>query len=575
MSGKKKTKVAKGAEKAKGEPTRPATVVEPVRERHIPDILDVIAALSSDAIPTPPVLARALLDVLPDEVWVNPEYRWLDPATKSGSILREVARRLMVGLAEWEPDPQARAEHILRNMLFGAAVTRVHGEMTRRSVYVSRDATSDLSVVSFDTAGGNLPFVTAEHNYPTSKEGRASGPCKVCGAPPLLERGNTRENYAYAFIHGAYPTEEMKDMQFDVIVGNPPYQLGTEGFGATASPIYHRFVEHSIALNPKYLAMITPSRWFTGGKGMEEFRMRMISDRRLRALVDNPKLFDCFPGVEIKGGVSYFLWDRDHDGDCEFSTRIDGAITSTMRRDLRMGEGVLIRDNRAMAVIDKVKAKSHGSAEDLCSVRKPFGLNIFSNFPDSVAEPFDGGIPLVYGSHVGYVRPEQLERNHDWVGRWKVLIPKAGDGHGREVSYVLGEPIALAPGSACTQTYLIAGMFDTETETRNYANYLATKFVRFLVLQRKVTQDLTPDRLRFVPKLDMTRAWTDEDLYEHFGLTKKERAYIEETIHPREVILSLDSPIPASHLPGGSKYRAPGKERERAEVVEPDGGDDS
>ncbi len=537
-----------------------------IRAQRVPDILDVIAALSSDAVPTPPLLARALLDLLPSDVWTNPKYRWLDPATKSGSILREAARRLMDGLADWEPDPTARAEHILKHMLYGTAVTQVHGEMTRRSVYVSKDATSKYAAVHFDTPEGHLPFVTSEHDYPTNRQGHASGRCKVCGAPPSLERGESRENYAYAFIHEAYPTEEMKNMQFDVIVGNPPYQLGTEGFGSTASSIYHRFVEHAIALEPKYLAMIIPSRWFTGGKGLDEFRARMIADRRLRTIVDNPKLFDCFPGVEIKGGVNYFLWDRDHDGDCEFSTRIDGTIVSTMERDLRLGDGVVIRDNKAMSVVEKVKAKSDKYVEEICSVTKPFGLTMRSNYPGSVPEPFEGAVPLIYASHVGYSRPDQIQRNHEWIDRWKVLIPMAGDGHGREISYVLGEPIALAPGSACTQTYMIVGMFKSRKETENFARYLTTKFVRFLVLQRKSTQHVTPDRFRFVPLLDMKHRWTDADLYEHFGLSGEEAEYIESTIHPREAILSLDSPIPASHVPGGSKYRAPGA---RGETEEP------
>jgi site-specific DNA-methyltransferase (adenine-specific) len=543
------------------------------RPKRVPDILDVIAALSSDAVPTPPLLARALLDILPEEVWSNADYKWLDPASKSGSVLREAALRLMNGLAEWEPDPAKRAEHILKNMLYGCGITHVHGEMTRRSVYVSKDASSDYSIVSFDTPEGNLPFTQAEHDYPVNKQGYASGPCRICGAPVGLERGESRENYAYAFIHGAYPTQEMKDMKFDVIVGNPPYQLGTEGYGSTASSIYHRFVQDAIALDPKYVAMIIPSRWFTSGKGLDAFRATMIADRRLRAIVDNPKLFDCFPGVEIKGGVCYFLWDRDSDGDCEFSTRIDGAIVSTMTRDLREGDGVLIRDNKAMSIVQRVTRQSETSAESICRVRKPFGLNIYSNYPGSVPEPFDGAIPLIYASHVGYSRPDQIERNHAWIDRWKVLIPKAADGHGREVSYVLGEPIAVAPGSACTQTYLIAGMFDTRDETQNYATYLATKFARFLVLQRKTTQDVTPNRFRFVPLLDMRRPWTDADLYQHFGLTEDEAAYIEGTIHPREPILSLDSPIPASHLPGGSKYRAPGA-RAEIEAPEPDHGDE-
>jgi site-specific DNA-methyltransferase (adenine-specific) len=539
------------------------------RQHHVPDILDVIAALSSDAVPTPPVLARALLDLLPEEVWSNPDYRWLDPATKSGSILREVARRLMDGLKGWEPDPQRRAEHILRNMLFGVAITQVHGDMTRRSVYVSRDATGPSTAIKFERPEGNLPFIPADHDYSTGKAGRKAKNCTVCGAPERLDRGDTRENYAYAFIHGAYPTEEMKDMKFDVIVGNPPYQIGMEdGDGkrtANITPLYHYFIEKAISLQPKYLAMIVPSRWFTGGKGLEEFRTKMISDRRLVKLVDNPKLFDCFPGVEIKGGVNYFLWDRDHNGDCEFSVRIDGEIISTQARDLRKGNGIVIRDNQASAIITKVQKQSDSDLSDIVRPRDPFGQSITTNFKDAKALKFKDSIPLVFGTHVAYVRRDQLERNHDWIDQWKVLVPKAGDGHGREVSYVLGEPIALAPGSACTQSYIVAGLFGTKTEAKNYAHYLTTKFVRFLVLQRKATQDVRPEVFRFVPMLDMKRRWTDADLYEHFGLTKKQVEYIETTIHPREPILSLDSPIPPSHLPGGVKFRPPGKERDAAE----------
>ena len=519
---------------------------------HVPDILDCLAQLSNSAVPTPPKLAKAMLDILPEEVWSRPDYVWLDPFSKSGVFLREVATRLFDGLADWEPDFVARREHIFRNMLFGAATTEMTGIVSRRSVYCSADASSAHSVVRFDDPQGNLPFVPAEHDFD------AGGKCKRCRASDDLERGDDRENYAYSFIHGAYPTKEMAGMKFDVIVGNPPYQVGTEGFGATASTIYHRFVEEAINLDPRYVLMITPSRWFAGGKGLDDFRAQMISDRRLAKLVDNPKLFDCFPGVEIKGGVSYFLWDRAHDGDCEFSTRVDGVVRSTMMRDLRDGDGVLVRDNRAMAIIQKASPGSGGSVEQQCSVTKPFGLTMRSNYPGSVAEPFDGAIPLIYSNKIGYSRPDQIQRNHQWIDRWKVLLPRTGDGHGRDVSYVIGEPIALAPGSACTQTYFIAGMFDTRAETENYANYLATKFVRFLVLQRKITQDVTPDRFRFVPMLDMTRAWGDEDLYEHFGLTEEEREYIESTIAPREVNWTgLDSPdgVPTSHLPGGSKYR--------------------
>lgn len=357
-------------------------------------------------------------------------------------------------------------------------------------------------------------------------------------------------------------------MKFDVIVGNPPYQEQTGTTSAQATPLYHYFVEHAIELNPKYVAMIIPSRWFTGGMGLDTFRERMIADRRLAKIVDNPKLFDCFPGVEIKGGVNYFLWDRDHDGDCEFSTRIDGIVISTTARDLRLGKGVLVRDNRSMSIIEKV-VRGKSISEWVNSVGG-FGPSLTTNFTGSASTEFEGSIPLIFGSHVGYIRPDQIEKNAAWLKKYKVLIPKAGDGHGREVSYVLGEPIALAPGSACTFTYLVAGLFDTKAEARNYAEYLATKFVRFLVLQRKVTQDVRPDVFAFVPQLDMKRRWTDENLYDHFGLTKAEREYIEGTIHPREAILSLDSPIPSSHLPGGSKYRPPGTERDATEALDTD-----
>lgn len=536
--------------------------VKPVLTGRIPDILDVIAQLSSDEVPTPPKLARALLDLLPEEVWSNPDYKWLNPASKSGATLREVSRRLMEGLADWEPDAQKRAKHILTKMVYGCSITQLTGEMTRRSVYVSRDATSAFSVVQFTMPDGHLPFVEADHDYPVGKDGHAKGSCKVCAAPVGLERGESRENYAYAFIHGAYPTEEMKDMQFDVIVGNPPYQVGDKkNEDDRAAPIYQHFIKHAMELDPKYLAMIVPSRWFTGGWGLDKFRAKMLADRRFRAIVDNPKVYDCFPGVKIRGGVNYFLWERDYEGDCEFSTRVDGQIVSTLTRDLRDGDGVLVRDNLAASVIHKVREHHKGPwCDTVCGPQMPFG-QMRTNFSGDHPEPQKGDVALVLGSRAGYVPPAAIDKNREWIDRWKVLLPMASSGDtnqdetGRIVDVVLGEPIALAPGSACTQTYLIAGMFDTREETENYANYLATKFVRFLVLQRKTTQHVYSERFKFVPALDMKRSWTDEKLYARFGLTEAEIAHIEASIRPRSVNLSLDSPLPVSHLPGGRKHK--------------------
>jgi site-specific DNA-methyltransferase (adenine-specific) len=533
-------------------------------DSYVPDVLETLAQLPNDDVYTPPKVVAAMLDILPEHVWSEPSYTWLDPATKSGIYLREVLKRLMVGLADWEPDGEKRRAHILRNMLYGAATTQLNGEIARRTLYQTKNATgtevkdpslADL-VVHFDSSEGNILYVETEHTLDRKEQF-----CTICRAPAKLIR-ERRESFAYSFIHDTYPTKELAELKFDVIIGNPPYQIGMDdGKGnrtANITPLYNRFVEKAIALNPRYVVMITPSRWFTSGHGLTDYRMKMMNDRRLRILVDNPKLYDIFPQAEIKGGVSYFLWEREYDGDCEFSTRINGVIRDSATRDLRQGVDVILRDNFAAKVVAKIASDpfGKGSLSDLVSPRDPFGATIQTNFKGSREEPFEGSIPLVYVNKIGYIRRDQLGRNQSWVDRWKVLIPKAGDGHGREPAYVLGEPIAIAPGSACTQSYLVAGTFDSKLETENFAHFLTTKFCRFLVLQRKISQDLTPSRFSFVPLLDMTRHWADSDLFECFKLTNEEVAYIDRVIGPREPILSLDSPIPATHLPGGRKYRA-------------------
>ncbi|MDH6536538.1 Eco57I restriction-modification methylase domain-containing protein [Aurantimicrobium minutum] len=534
----------------------------------VPDVLETLAQLPNDEVFTPPYFVNEMLDLLPTEVWSNPTFRWLDPGAKSGSYLREASKRLMVGLEDWEPDPVSRRNHILKNMLFGASITELTAEISRRSLYQTADATGQSVkddsikdfVVSFDHPEGNVLFVPTEHQI-------VKGKCVICRAPEKLVR-DRRENFAYSFIHGTYPTKEMEDMKFDVIVGNPPYQIGMDdnqgNRTANITPLYNMFVDKAISMNPRYILMITPSRWFAGGHSLSDYRERMLNDRRLKNIVDIPNASEVFPGVEVKGGVSYFLWDSHYEGDCVFSTRIAGEINSTVKRDLREGQGVLIRDNFAAEIVKKISSDpfEKGSLAEKVSASDPFGQSIKTNFKGAEAEPFEGSIPLVYVNKVGYIKRDQLERNHDWVDKWKVLLPKASDGRGGvDQLTVLGEPIVLAPGSACTQSYLVAGTFESANEAENYGKYLTTKFVRFLVLQRKVSQDLTPVRFKFVPLLDMNKVWTDDALYALFALQPHEVEYIEKAIAPRDWIDSLDSPIPATHLPGGRKYKA-------ADVVE-------
>lgn len=497
--------------------------------QHIPDILDCLAQLSNDEVPTPPKLARSLLDLLPGEVWGRADYVWLDPFCKSGIFLREIAARLLDGLSEQIPNFEERREHIYRKMLWGTAITEMTGMISRRSLYYSRNAKGPTSVVQSEREDGNLPFIQTSHTFPMRADGTVSGACLLCGAPIAIERGEDRENHAYSFIHGTYPTEELKTLKFDVIIGNPPYQLEDTGNGVSATPIYQHFVRQAIRLNPKYLVMITPSRWFAGGKWLNEYRAGMIADRHIQKLIDNPKLFDCFPGVEIKGGVSYFLWSRDHDGDCEFSTRVDGVVTSTATRDLREGAGVLLRDNTAIPVVHRVTARGEPTVDQLFKGRTPFGIQ--TSFKQYVAAGTDGAIRVHRRERDEvWTTAENVPTRHEWIKPIKVLITKAADGHGRVPAAVLGNPFVADGNSVCTDTFLIARLCKSTAEAEYFSAYLRTKFVRFLVHQRKPTQDTRGDQFTFVPDLPMDHIWTDPELYERYEFTPSEIAYVESQI---------------------------------------------
>lgn len=496
--------------------------------QHVPDILDCLAQLSNDEVPTPPRVARDMLNLLPAEVWTRPEFVWLDPFCKSGVFLREVAARLLVSLAEWEPDFIKRRDHILHNMLHGASITEMTGIISRRSVYCSADASGPHSVAQFDEPQGNLPFVTAEHEF--DKKGR----CRKCGAPDALERGQDRENHAYAFIHGTYPTEELANMKFDVIVGNPPYQLDDGGHGTSATPIYHRFVQQAIDLEPKYVVMITPSRWFAGGKGLDQFRNRMLNDTRIRRLVDYPKLFDAFPGVKIRGGVSYFLWDRDHPGPCEVQTMWDGVPVGTpVERSLSKYD-VLIRRNEAVSILEKVLTfRVDGEPETRLSARvssrKPFGWS--TNFHGAEnAKGLMDPVRLHGSQRMTWVERADVPLNDSWVDDWKVLMTAVQGTSARVETMFLSKPIIAGPGKACTETYLVAGRFKSEDEAESYAAYLRTRFVRFLVSLRKATQHATRDVYTFVPEVPLDRTWTDSDLYARYDITDEEIEFIESQV---------------------------------------------
>jgi site-specific DNA-methyltransferase (adenine-specific) len=512
-----------------------------------PDVLTCIANLSNDEVFTPPEVANQMLDALAAawaaghngaNIWADNTVKFLDPCTKSGVFLREITSRLIEGLAKKIPNLHDRVDHIVTKQVFGIAITELTSLLARRSLYCSKHANGEHSIAkSFKNNEGNVWFKRQKHTW-------VDGRCKYCGASKSsLDRSEGAETYAYPFIH----TNNVKarvaecfgnNMQFDVIIGNPPYQLGDGGGGggASATPIYNLFVDAALALEPRYAVMITPSRWFSGGKGLDDFRDRMLRDHRFVKLVDFPQLYDVFPGVKIRGGISYFLWGREHDGGCEVVTMIGKEIVGQPVVRKLDAYDVLVRRTEAVRILDKVagyrvKGKSEASLGKEVSARKPFGLTNQRGKPTAtgVKDPV-----LVYGNQVtSYLPRTAITNNADWIDKWKVLLVKAHGTSGRDDVTILGEPVVASPGSACTETYLVIGVCDSEGEARNLAAYMRTRFVRFLVSLRKITQNITRDSYNFVPALPMDRVWTDEALYKRYGIDADQIAFIESLITER------------------------------------------
>lgn len=499
-------------------------------ERGIPDILDTIAQLSNDEVPTPPSLANAMLDVLPSSVWATPEFKFLDPGAKSGVFLREIARRLYFGLRDWEPDDEKRRDHIFRNMVYGCSITDLTALVSRRSLYYSRDASSEDSVVRFDRPDGNVYFTRTSHQFPrrVAKEGDEPK-CQICGAPESIERGAAFDNHAYPFIHGAYPTKDLLSMKFDVIVSNPPFQLKDGGHGESATPLYQHFVENALDLEPRYVLFITPSRWFAGGKGLDKYRARLLSDRRIRTLVDYPRLYDAFPGVKIRGGVSYFLWDRDYSGPCTIQTMWNGEPLGESASRYLDAFDVLVRRNEAVSILEKIRGRNEKTLDARVSTGKPFGFRTYFHGldnPDGLADPIK-----LYGSKkISWVDRDEIKQNREWIGQWKVLMTAVQGTSAAVETKFLSKPIVAGPDTACTETYLVAGRFGSQPEAEVYAAYLRTRFVRFLVSLRKATQHATRDVYAFVPDLRFKSAPTDKLLYRRYGLTADEIGFLESQV---------------------------------------------
>jgi len=521
-----------------------------------PDVLTCIANLSNDEVFTPPEFANRMLDTLANawaannggaDLWSNSAVRFLDPFTKSGVFLREITGRLIKALETEIPDLQARVDHILTHQVFGIGTTQLTSLLARRSLYCSKHANGVHSVArSFGSDHGNIWFERTEHSW-------ANGKCSFCGASKeSLDRGEGMETHAYAFIHTDDIQARVAElfggvMQFDVIIGNPPYQLNTDGFGNQARPIYQQFVQQAKALDPRFLCMVIPARWFSGGMGLDEFRESMLTDNRVRSIDDYLTASEVFPGVGLKGGVCYFLWDRDNPGACRVTTNYKDVPPSTATRPLlEEGADVFIRFNAGLSILKKVVVTETGSSKSLELPKSKKFMNLVSSIGAFGLESTFRGkekksgddLKVYRNGGVGYVARAKIAKEQIVFDKWKVFIGRAAPGTGNKDTYphkILSTPFIGEPGSISSWTYMHIGPFDTKTEAESVLSYLSCRLTRLLILLHKPSQDTTRRVYTFVPKQKWTKQWTDEALYKKYGITEEEIAFIETLVRPMEL----------------------------------------
>jgi site-specific DNA-methyltransferase (adenine-specific) len=493
-----------------------------------PDVLSCLANLSNDEVFTPPTVVNQMLDLLPPELWHDPKATFLDPVCKTGVFLREIAKRLIVGLQEVIPDRQERINHIFSEQLFGIAITELTSMLSRRSVYCSKTANNRYSVCDrFADAQGNIRFSALRHTW-------ENGRCIFCGASQeVYEREDGLESYAYQFIHTHHP-EKIFNMKFDVIIGNPPYQLSDGGGRDSSSiPLYNRFVEQALKLRPRYLTMIIPARWYSGGKGLDSFRELLLHDEQVQEIHDFPETKDCFPGVNIRGGVCYFLWVRGAKGNCKVVNHIKDNTEVQVRPLLEKGATMFIRYNKAISILRKVQKTNPDYLGKYVSSRNPFGIP--SNFDDFVQKPTTKrNIRLYRFGDDGYIAPEQVAKQQDLIGMYKVLVSKASPGGDEYPHMIVSKPIIAEPNSVCTETYLVIKEMKKEQVAKNLVSYIRTRFFRFMMSLVKNTQNISKASYQYVPLQDFSEPWTDDKLYRKYQLTEEEIAFIESMIRPME-----------------------------------------
>lgn len=483
---------------------------------HEEDIFDYIPPQRTNQIFTPRRVVEMMVDTLAEQdptIFTKRDVKFIDLYTKSGLYLTEIAKRLFEGLRAEIPDDEARLRWILENQVYGCAPSNIIYNIVRNYVY------SDYPGVD----RGNLLELDLSE---------------------AAKAGEVKKNLAEKFG---------EDMKFDVIIGNPPYQESDGGHGASAVPVYHYFIREAINLDPRYVSMITPSRWFTGGRGLGSFREEMLNDTRIRILHDYDDASVLFPGVEIKGGVNYFLWNRDSKGKCEVNSHLaEGSVKTSDRYLLREGLDVFIRDNRQLLILQKVECKEEPQFYEIMSANDPFGYDVRqeNSFvrvkPTYQLNPFEGSLVFLYygwrEQGQGYIERSSVKKGFEYIDAYKIFIPRAwgtGNTSSDKLNAFIGDP-----GTVSTETYSVIGPFKTRREAENVLAYIATKFFHFLVSMVKITQAAAKHVYKYVPMQDFSSTsdidWSkpsadiDQQLYKKYGLNEEEIAFIESMIRPME-----------------------------------------
>ena len=499
------------------------------------DILALLNGLRPDSdnanVYTPQDVVKKMLDILPKDIWTNREVKFLDPVCKSGVYLREITKRLVDAQIKADgkklkgKDRLPYIQRVLKNQVYGIAISEEAALVSRRTVYGSQNAMSKYSLSEgiFEDVQGNIRFV---ENVTTENK-----------------KGNQ-----YPFLTKTIQEIYGDNMHFDVIIGNPPYQDEGGSGGNNDASIYQFFCEKATQLEPKYSCFIIPARWFAAGREnlVGPFRNYMLSCGRIRKLVVYADAGDCFRNVEIKGGCCYYLEDRDYNGTCCYELIRNGEREIVKNRNL--GEfDVLIREPKFAKIVKKVDeiriANGEGTVDTIISSDTPFGIP--SNPRTSKKTPFNvyencdenHDVKLFHIQNnkrmVEYVCRDDIEKNSNDIAFDKVFVP-GGYGAGESFPHqILGEPELGPQNSVCSQSYLYA-KFNSEMEASNFLSYLKTKFFRALVGAIKITQSAPSRVYRFVPLQDFSRSWTDKDLYEKYGITEDEQAFIESMIRPME-----------------------------------------